>query len=414
MVAACRSLRPFFSALVNGASFSSAQGELHVYCSKVGAQWRARPAPPADDLLVIGTKVGKSTTRRYVHDEEHPEARSWRENLDAINNFLVEQCIYLRAPNAKMAEFSMEFAKPDKDNHDRNISFGSVAMRRIFTAGLDKGGRFYGGWWQNAPAWARQFIFINEWQGIECDYSGMALRCVYADEGLTPPDDPYDIGLPGYRGRADPRREFVKDFVNAILNDRRKQHRMDPARLAALGMTQADLLRRIEEVHAPIKHHFRTDAGLRMQFKDSQIAEKVMLKLMALDIVCLPIHDSFIVPAPFVRELQAAMESSFEEVTGQRARLEWSEPYSGEHFADRYLTDADVENEVALRARITDEVERFSVANEYFASWMDWQLGPEGWQQMLDKVAEFDKDGMPRGLFRFHAFPLPLLLPRRR
>ena len=56
----------------------------------------------------------------------------------------------------------------------------------------------------------------------------------------------------------------------------------------------AQLMRRIEEVHAPIKHHLRTDAGLRMQFIDSEIAERVMLKLMARNSVCLPIHDSFI------------------------------------------------------------------------------------------------------------------------
>jgi hypothetical protein len=389
-----------------------ARGELRVYCGTVSGRWRRRPAPPADELLVIGNKVNKNKIRRRVTDQDHVDAARWRSNLDAINQFLAEQCIYLRATNAEMGELSVELGKPDKDGNPRMINFGRVALRRIFSETLDKGGRFYGGWWQNAPSHARRFIFINEWRGIECDYSGMALRCVYADEGLTPPDDPYDIALPGYMGRDDPRREFVKDFINAILNDRKKQHRMASDRLAALGMTQAQLMGRIEQVHAPINHHLRTDAGLRMQFTDSEIAERVMLKLMARNIVCLPIHDSFIVPAPFMGELQAAMESSFEEVTGQPARLEWSVPPFGEHFADQPLTPADIQDEASLRARMADEIERYSLANEYFASWVDQQFGPAGWQELEAKLDQFVKAGMSRSFFRFHAFPLPLLLGR--
>jgi hypothetical protein len=386
------------------------RGELQVYSRALGRQWSRRAPPSADSLLVLGEKIDQEKVRRFVVDGERAEVAAWRKSLDAINHFLAEQCIHLRASDEQLREIEVELAKPDKNGRPRLIDFGRVAMRRIFTQTLDMGGRYYGGWWQNAPSDARQYIWINEWQGIECDYSGMALRCVYAMEGLTPPDDPYDIGLPNYGGRADARRDIVKDFINASLNDRKNRHRVAPERLAAVGMSQADLIRRIEEVHAPIRHHLRSDVGLRMQFIDSRIAELVMLKLMALDIVCLPIHDSFIVPAPFVRELQAAMESSFQEVTGQKARLGWCVPAVSAHLGDEPLAPEEVRDKAALRSRIDREYERFSDANDYFVSWADRQWGELGWKAAMEKLDSFKRAGMPRSFFRFHAFPLPLLL----
>lgn len=385
------------------------RGELLVYSRTMGRHWSRRQPPPADSLLVVGERVHQDKVRRFMVDGEGAEVAAWRDNLAAINHFLTEQCIHLRATDEQLCELEVELGRRDKGGRPRLIDFGRVTMRRIFTETLDMGGRFYGGWWQNAPLAARRYIWINEWQGIECDYSGMALRCLYALDGLEPPDDPYDIGLPGYAGRGDSRRYVVKDFINASLNDRKNRHRVSPERLAQIGMTQKELVARIEEVHAPIRQHLRSDAGLRMQFIDSRIAESIMLKLMVQGIVCLPIHDSFIVPAPCIRELQVAMECSFEEVTGQKAKLGWTVPTTVAHIGDAPLTREQFGEQSALRSRIADEYERFSVANDYFVSWADQHWGEAGWQAAMENLDRLRRAGVSRSFLRFHAFPLPLL-----
>ena len=56
--------------------------------------------------------------------------------------------------------------------------------------------------------------------------------------------------------------------------------------------------------------------GLESQFVDSQIAESGILKMFRDGIVCLPIHDSFLVPSGYHQILSSVMKDSFREITG--------------------------------------------------------------------------------------------------
>ena len=47
--------------------------------------------------------------------------------------------------------------------------------------------------------------------------------------------------------------------------------------------------------------------GNRLQFQDSQIAERVMLRFMKNDLPILPVHDSFIIMRGLCSELVAAL-----------------------------------------------------------------------------------------------------------
>ena len=83
--------------------------------------------------------------------------------------------------------------------------------------------------------------------------------------------------------------------------------------------TPQDYLEEIYLHHEPIKNFFGTGYGVKLQFKDSQIAEAVMLDMLPEP--CLPVHDSFIVRKDQARELKRSMNEQFKLFTGIDAEI---------------------------------------------------------------------------------------------
>ena len=68
--------------------------------------------------------------------------------------------------------------------------------------------------------------------------------------------------------------------------------------------------------HEPIKDSFFCGMGNRLQFRDSQLAEQIMLHFAKRDIPVLPVHDSFIIIRGLYSELVNAMHEVFEKMFG--------------------------------------------------------------------------------------------------
>jgi hypothetical protein len=88
------------------------------------------------------------------------------------------------------------------------------------------------------------------------------------------------------------------------------------------GRKYEELLHDLKAIHEPIDHFFFSQAWARLQRKDSDIAEKVMLKLIDHGYTALPIHDSFIVNRSAEGLLREAMNEAFEEVVGVAAKVD--------------------------------------------------------------------------------------------
>ena len=70
-------------------------------------------------------------------------------------------------------------------------------MHRVFNRGskdFDKGGRFYGAYYQGMPSKFRKNIYIDGKKTVELDYSGLHIRMLYHQLGLEFNEDPYAIG----------------------------------------------------------------------------------------------------------------------------------------------------------------------------------------------------------------------------
>jgi hypothetical protein len=225
--------------------------------------------------------------------EDMPETVRMRKALVAINQALSDHDVSLSEP------------LPVDLSNDR--------LYRVFNNGsFTQGGRFYGGWWQTINAARRSLILINGEPTVELDFVGLHPRMMYHLEGiaLVEPFDPYAI--PGFA--TEELRPLVKLAFNQLVNiSGRKRPRAPKETKTVLGKrSYRSLLDAIERHHAPVGRWFRSGRGLELQRLDSDVAEQVMLELQSQGICCLPIHDSFIVPASSESALRAAMIDAYQ------------------------------------------------------------------------------------------------------
>ena len=259
-----------------------------------------KPLAKNQSLFLNQGKHGKN--RRRVERHESVLVPAMQENLHKINDFLSCQCIAVYASNCDL--FSAKFwGKPTFSNIDLDsltlqektcsFNFQSIFLRRIFVQNsLQLGGRFYGAFWQSIPKGLRQRIIVNGEQTVECDYSGLMFAMLYAKVGLPLPQDPYDLeGITD----TDEKRKLVKGCAFMLINSKTGRHKLTHKQKAALGVSEKHLGELLRKKHQPIQRYFGSCVGVELQFEDSQLAEQIMLRMMAFGEPCLPIHDSFIV-----------------------------------------------------------------------------------------------------------------------
>ncbi len=264
--------------------------------------------------------------------KDTPQTDSMREVLDAYNFMLLwthVDCRHLDDPPQIPI------------NQDRKF------VRRIFNnSDWEKGGRFYGGFWQLISKEHRSKIMIDGERTIEIDFSGHHIALLYAQENINYYEefgfrsDPYDISIPEFIHHPKFSRKLAKDTLLIAVNARdersafpaiRKKVKDDadkphhPAKPKGLSLTN-DFLRSVltllQEKHSPIADKFCSGAGVDLQYKDSQITEHI-IKHFAIDRVAtggipvpvLSVHDSYIIAEEYKDELWEEMQIAWDKET---------------------------------------------------------------------------------------------------
>ena len=200
------------------------------------------------------------------------------------------------------------------DLRQRRTRLDIPVGRRIFNGGFDRGGRFYfrGDSIQNmrADERLRLELVVDETAGplVEIDYVNLHVAMAYGDLGIDCPDgDLYIVG--GWD------RSLVKLAVNILFNACTRTRgvqavtdalRDEPelrclANVPSRSRTECrpvaeELVKAVEQRHAPISDLFGSDCGARFQRIDSEMAVQVMLTMIQKTGRCpLPVHDSFLV-----------------------------------------------------------------------------------------------------------------------
>ena len=253
---------------------------------------------------------------------DNPTTNKMRSNLEEINALLDRTWIDIEISDKELIKLNQAMDRePDKSP----IDFTRRKLRRIFNnSSFEHGGRFYHGWWQEIPSTYRKYITISGKLTEEEDFSGIHIRMLYAFEDIEiGSEDTYLIE--GYGAKY---RKQVKVALNTIINAKTKEKAINSInRELALpkNKTAKDLFNQLELKHPKIAKYFATGIGIQLQYKDSKIAEKVILRLARDNIVALPVHDSFIVKMIHINDLKEEMNKAYEEVLTTQAIIDKKE-----------------------------------------------------------------------------------------
>ncbi|MCD8566377.1 MAG: hypothetical protein LRY36_00295 [Alphaproteobacteria bacterium] len=274
-----------------------------------------------DELIILkGEKpntdgiIGKL---QYTDDKFTIQARR---NLKRINRVIAKHSIKLECDKETYRKL-LEALKGKKIDDPEQVDYiddSAVRLYRIFAEGrFDRGGRFYRGWWQQVPKDYRQHITIDGQPTVEFDYSRFHISMAYALLGLSLSQDPYKNVHPAID------EDIAKYAINAMLNAKGIVKKHPDFNASTCGMTWEKLIKLLEEIHSPLVQNnmWGTWYGLTLQLLDSRLAEKIMLHFVKQDVVCLPIHDSFIVPENHKDELKELMTELYKKEFGQSIKV---------------------------------------------------------------------------------------------
>ncbi len=236
------------------------------------------------------------------------QTRARRSMLDRVNSILSETDFRI-AGNEALSDG--RWIRID----DRFLSTTQTAMHRVYNGGWTLGGRFYGAFWMSMPGDDRRHILIDGHKTTEVDYDMLHARIIYAWAKKKLVGDAYEIA--GFERKVAKRAFFI--IVNAptylsakgAVAEYLTKKKMDPKRAGKL-------IAAMKERHKPVAKYFHSGLGLKLQYLDSEMAEYV-LRVMTVQkgIPCLPIHDSFIVPAGQVKNLMRTMKAAYEKFVGR-------------------------------------------------------------------------------------------------
>ena len=273
-----------------------------------GIQSSYRPAPWLAEVTLpeLRHEVGevirlKDAEGRLIDYRDNDRTRRDRAMLAKINRSLSE------------AEIDLDVPAAVRDGNaiclDAYSVFpGMTSLYRVYNGAWDRGGRFYGGWWQSCRKAHRQHLTIDGHPTVELDYQQIHPRLLYGLAGRHLEGDAYT--LPGWS------RAVVKQAFNTLLNAGSFREargaiaeNLDGDRKAAEALI-ADIRTR----HPDIDAYLHSGIGLRLQAIDSEICRQVLMEMSRRGIVTLPIHDSFIVASEHKNTLSKVMDAAFAKV----------------------------------------------------------------------------------------------------
>lgn len=282
-------------------------------------------SPRAETIILRG-----KDKKPVEYEQDTRDTARMRKRLVEFNEMIAIADIRLDLTPDELDEYNALRIR----HKDAPVRYWRKAMHRIFTNGsFRQGGRFYRCWWMEISEEMRQKILIDGEETVEKDYSAIHPTILYAKEtGEQPPVPPYMIDGPQTSALV---RKVVKKLLLVMINIKKGKdvktawvwHRdrydnfSDAERQEVMALDIDDIIGKIKKHNAPIASHFSSNAGVKLQYEDSLVAERVMATLADQGIVALPIHDSFVVQKQHESALEDAMREAFVHKFGVEPRI---------------------------------------------------------------------------------------------
>ena len=205
------------------------------------------------------------------------------------------------------------------------FDFTKTRLVRIFNNGsFEEGGRFYGGWWQQYPG-GLPYIIDHQWK----TYSPIGLFRDALLDHVRPAGNGHPDGRPLCTGGLRCRSPWThqEGFQHHHQLRHRSQAigsidgRIKNGKLSSELLSGERLIQAFIETHPLIRDKIASGEGVRGQFVDSQVAERILLRGIDIGLCILPIHDGFITTTGDEFVLERLMNDAFREITGCTAML---------------------------------------------------------------------------------------------
>jgi hypothetical protein len=238
----------------------------------------------------------------YIDYKDTERTERDRRFVTKINRILEEADIELNSPNGIQEGDLIRFS-------EHSVIAADKSLYRVYNRGVwTMGGRFYGGFWQGVSKKDRAFFCINGQSVAEEDYSQIHPSMLYAMAGATKDGDAYDI--PGWD------RDLCKKAFNILINANGWTQCHNALMYKGMDYDEAAaFIEAVKAKHPKIREYFHSGLGIELQNFDSAMC-RIVLDEMSIKrkIVCLPIHDSFIVPEDCRDELVEVMQMAWSKV----------------------------------------------------------------------------------------------------
>lgn len=276
-----------------------------------------------DPKAVVVVRMKDDEKGAVSLNENDPHVVSFRNPLERYNEFLARQDLALHCSpdesdrlcgSMQDRAFRKSLRLPLRPELYRKALYRSFLQSR-----WDRGGRLWGGWWQTIPGDWRSRITIDGEETTELDFSGFSVRLMYHQMGIPYEGDPYILSQLGNGASPKFYREVIKEIVQALINSDQTTKRPESITISKKlpkGMTRRKVREWIEQKHPTIAHRFHQGYGISIMFVESMIASKIIEAGLQMEIVVLPVHDSFIVQRKHKVWLRKSMIKAYFEMVG--------------------------------------------------------------------------------------------------
>lgn len=268
---------------------------------------------------------------QYVDDNE---TKRMRRIVQEYNNFL-SRCHIDIDVECMTDEDREEFAEnliERKNMKYEKVRLADKKVRRIFNNNnFKQGGRFYDAFWIGCPSLLRKYITINGSNTVELDYSGIHIQLLYALKGINYAEmgeDPYSLV------DNDPERELNKVILltalnaegekptaKSIFNELRKDKSLEKYNIKN-HKPIIEKLKKLKEKHPLIAEFIAEGYGIKLQYYDSCIIEKLIEYSISHGIPILTIHDSVICPEGYADFIRDKMWQYYRDFTAQKFNID--------------------------------------------------------------------------------------------
>ena len=246
--------------------------------------------------------------RELIDYRDTAETRRYRAEMQRINDHLATADLSFAADGGPLIDFASR-TLIRTFNLPPSLPRGTICF--------DFGGRLFGGWWENLKKPKRQHIRINGEPVADLDFKNLFVRLAYHHAGLAPPSPGDDLyAVPDFKKH----REGIKKVLSAMLFAYKRLTRLprDTKELFPEGTTAATVRAAIRAFHPALAGTFETGVGFSLMFTESQMLVAILLRLNAVGITALPMHDGIMVPVSKADQAAGVMGDVAKKLIGHR------------------------------------------------------------------------------------------------